>query len=86
MEVHSDSSSKGKLIHLVDYWVDRDKSIMIGSNTFMGAAKEVKTWNLPIGPKFQLHNIIQCIKTALPPSELTASSFMSEATCRQSFT
>lgn len=61
---------------------DRGKSILNGSTTFLGAAKETKTWSMPIGPKFQLHNVIQAVKIALPPSELTASSFMSEVTCR----
>jgi len=53
---------------------------MNGSTTFMGAAKENKNWKLPIGPKFHLHNEIKCIKTSVAPTDLTASSFMSELT------
>jgi hypothetical protein len=61
---------------------------MFGGSTFMGSNKEAKHWEIPIGPKFQLHKAIKTFNlTALmPPSELTCSSFMSEATARQSFT
>lgn len=44
--------------------IERDKSVLIGSNTFKGASRAETKWSVPIGPKFQLLNLIRGVNIA----------------------